>query len=186
MPFFNIRGGRSSIPKERVFGFALLAAIATLLVGAGTAQAHTMTGDASYGRINPIPQVYLNASTGYTSHFSVAPFNIGRSPAYSGTQYVTVNYKYYINYSNGLGWKLLNNLQAHMYIPPGGYGSVGWEANDVASGRYYHELEVVTWYTSGGYYLGQTTYDNNSPSDYTTTGIVWSQYSNGWLGLDPP
>lgn len=114
-----------------------------------------------------------------------------RSPAYSGTQKITATYRFWKLTSSGrqpVGAPVTNAV----YVAP---GAASWitgaflrDSSYVIGQRYLAADVVVRWYTSGGTFLGQKTYDMNAASDYRCY-TNWpdcetgTQYGHGYIWL---
>jgi hypothetical protein len=165
--------------------FIALLAAATLSIQTLGAEAHTITGTGSYGRISPIPAVTINGTHNYSCPITFAPFTVARSTNYAGTQIIKVVEFIFIDRFNYQGWQNYASNSYFSYASAGqalyGYGSTRY----VECGRAYHIEIVVEWDTAGGSFLGRTFYDYNSPNDYTRVGYTLSGSAEGWLYVDP-
>ena len=128
----------------------------------------------------------MNGTTNYTSPITFGAFVAGRSSGSTGNQLIIADELVYVNYQNFKGWQAFTDQLWHGTMAPGQGLSVPQSTFNVWSGRYYHTALVIEWYTAdGSRLLGRTSYDDNSLSDYTTLGTVFTTSLAGSLGLDP-
>jgi hypothetical protein len=163
----------------------LIAVMTAMGVATATAQAHTITGQGSYGRINPIPVETVFGSQGYWADMHTAAFNVGRSTRWSWTQRVQITYLYATDTFDG--WRYTINRSKEFYISPGSYVTVPAMDVGVTANQAYHFTLAVRWLSADGRtWLGDTYYDYNSPGDYRVGGNTdGGKYTDGLFNITP-
>ena len=103
-----------------------------------------------------------------------------RSPAYSGTQTITITYK--IFKWTGAEWRSYSNASASVSVAAGSRAVFGHYLPQVAMEGVYTVQVNVDWRTSGGTFLGSTLVDYNSVSDYAYGTPCQSCYISNVVG----
>src|SRR4051794_32884493 len=154
--------------KLRNLGAIATVAAAAALVGVGTGSAATYTGSSgSLGSVSLVKTA--GTGGGFANLINTGGIGVGRSPAFTGTQLVTVRFGLY-RWTNGT-WALFRTVDNSTYLAAGmsaRFGDVNLTFNDYGS---YRTVWQVWW-----------RYTNGTTFAYTSAVFDGDDYQcSGWL-----
>jgi hypothetical protein len=162
----------------------VVAAAALLAITAAPAHAYTMPGSGSSGQVSVTTTVSAQHFFPYTPSFVLGATTVYRSPAYAGTQSVTVTYAVF---SNTRGqWEASRWSTRSLQLSPGHLGNFpSLSFGGLFPGNGYRAMIVVEWKNPVGTLLGTrvVNYDGNSDYRcYTSSYARCTVYNNndGW------
>ena len=143
----------------------VVAAAALLAITAAPAYGITTPASGSPGQVSFTTTVSAQHFFPYTPSIVLGGTTVYRSPAYAGTQSVTVTYAVYSN--TGGQWEVSRSSTRSVQLSAGYSGSFpGLSFNGLFPGNGYKAMIVVEWKTPSGTPLGTRVINYDGNSDY--------------------
>jgi hypothetical protein len=169
---------RGSVSARRAIAALVIIAFLHLLHSAEPAAALSSRGRSGYPgavQVGPVAGWAGDNWLGIPAKLSVGQVRVDRSRAWTGTQRITIQYRYWRwgGSWDGGQWIHAASARDSRDVAPGYYASFPGSVFKDGGSYWYGVDMVVTWTTSTGSFLGRVTIDYDAISDYAcmTAGV---------------